>query len=563
MSSVQRRYAPLTSCGIAMHVASRYTSNDRILDTYICPHVLYLYLFPDAARTKCLTGNLTATTFANIDLRKTQISASLPIASQGGNMRALAGSPVQDVTFGQALSISLDNYYDLLKKQVGGLKADEYLQLKLVADTIDISKEVKASEHGYVWFSYFNILSRSDRAIQPTPISGELQVGLESLADAYGKFVRKLRSYVVLKELSPEDQRQIDVYTKQLEGLNDQVTAYYISDRKRWKDIAEAMGWDVTDQAAYAQWSGSYGHLRDIERVTGDIKAVTFRKNSILNRKYKDPDDQAIVDAEFDFDNPAMRLRFPLYPDYQYAEGDRFNPTYLSTLPLGNTALFEDRRVVTIDKTLTSIKVDKAGSFTATFDKQTQKSTSITTDWSASGSGGYGFISVSASVSEHKQIQEDFRTGTTLALSADAALRINLAFPTWFRPTLFTHKYVMENPFDFENFFNAEGSLLYYPTALIVVRGFAVEFVSSKKWTYDYERKFSASGGGGFSAFGYSFGAKGSYSSDQKEHQIDQSETKLKISDDAATVRFVGYAVKKNDVLAKAVAAAQARAGFP
>ena len=49
----------------------------------------------------------------------------------------MADSPVRDVPFGEALNISLDNYYDLLKSQVGGLRADEFLQLKLVADTVD------------------------------------------------------------------------------------------------------------------------------------------------------------------------------------------------------------------------------------------------------------------------------------------------------------------------------------------------------------------------------------------------------------------------------------------
>jgi hypothetical protein len=74
-------------------------------------------------------------------------------------------SPVRDVTFGQALNLSLDSYYDILKAQVGGLATEEYLQLKAVADAIDISSH-------YTWFSYYNLLQRSDQAIEPTPVSG-------------------------------------------------------------------------------------------------------------------------------------------------------------------------------------------------------------------------------------------------------------------------------------------------------------------------------------------------------------------------------------------------------
>ena len=43
-----------------------------------------------------------------------------------------------------------------------------------------------------------------------------------------------------------------------------------------------------------------------------------------------------------------------------------------------------------------------------------------------------------------------------------------------------------------KNFFGQKETLLYYPTALIVIRGFRVEFKNSQEWTYDYKRSFSA-----------------------------------------------------------------------
>jgi len=40
---------------------------------------------------------------------------------------ARGNSPIRPIEFGAALKMSLDNYYDLLKAQVGGLTSDEYL----------------------------------------------------------------------------------------------------------------------------------------------------------------------------------------------------------------------------------------------------------------------------------------------------------------------------------------------------------------------------------------------------------------------------------------------------
>lgn len=471
-------------------------------------------------------------------------------------MSAFAPSPVKDVEFGAALKISLDNYYDLLKTQVGGLKADEFLQLKLAADVVDLSADKKASEQGYVWFSYFNLLNRSDRAIHPTPVAGEIQISLEALADVYARFLRKLRTFVVKKVLTPAEQVELAKIDTDIDGLKDAALELQLRDRKRWAEYAAAMGYQVGDLGAYVQWSGLYGNLRKIEEKNEAIGAKLSDRKKITDRQYPNPSDKEIVDAESDFDSPAMRLRYPLYPDYNYPAGDQFSPPYLAMLPLGSTALFEDRRAAQWDKTLTTVRTSTGGGFSAGFDKLTQKSSSITTDWSGSASASYGFISVSANASEHTQIQEDFRTGKAIKLGAESVLRVNIGFPAWFRPTLFSHPHVLGNPFDFQEFFGPKGSLLYYPSALIVVRGFSVEFEATQAWTYDYERKFSASGGGGFRAFGVNFGGKASYGSHVTQHEVDKTGTKLTLSDGKDTLRFVGYAVTKNQVFEQSVVTA-------
>lgn len=466
----------------------------------------------------------------------------------------MPSSPVQEVKFGTALKISLDNYYDLLKTQVGGLNTDEYLQLKLVADSIDITNR-EFKEKGYKWYSYYNLMRRADNAIDPTPVEGTISMSGSNITRVYGNFLRRLRTYVVKKSLNSVEQQQIADFDTKLESLKTQIDDLAMADRTRWKQIAAAMGYSETDMAAYIQWSSKSGNLRKIEEKIRGIMEVEFDKKTILDRQYPDPDDRAIIDAEFAFEDPSMRIRYPIHPDYEYSNGSNFSLEYLALLPLGSTALFDDRRVYAFDKTLTYILSSGAGSFSGTLDSSTSESKSIETDWKGSGSGSYGLFSVKASASEYKKISEDFTHGRTVTLSAKAAFKVAINYPSWFQPDLFMNKRVVENIRDFEDFFGPSGTLLYYPTHLVIVRGFSAEFASNQNWTYDYKRNFSASAGGGFGVAGISFGASASYSSNQKEHIIDQSGTKLTMTDDESTIRCVGLVVKKNNAFKTAVMA--------
>lgn len=460
-------------------------------------------------------------------------------------------SPIKDVTFGQALKISLDNYYDILKAQVGGLATNEYLQLKAVADPIDISSAK------YKWFSYYNLLRRSDQAIDPTPVSDVVLTAPFDLVMVYEKFLRQLRGYVVKTNLSADDQKKLADIDLDLDRLRDKINQYAILDRRVWKDYAELMGYSVGDSTAFFQWSASNGHLREIEDLMKEVRDAQFAKKTLLDKQYPEPTDREIVDAEFDFENPGMRLRYPIFPDSEYPNGNQFNVTYLATLPLGSSALFDDRRVITWDISLESMQSSQIGAVSTLFDRNTSQSSSITTDWSGSASGSYfSIIKVNASASEHTQIQDDFNHGTTIKLSSAAAYKAEIVYPSWFRPTLFKHKHVVENIHDFEPFFGSKGSLLYIPSYLIVVRGFKVEFSSSQEWTFDYQHKFSASAGGGFNVLGISFGGSGSYTNEVKEHTVDKSTTTLTIADAESTLRFVGYAVKKNTIFEDAMKAA-------
>src|SRR5579872_2440239 len=106
-----------------------------------------------------------------------------------------ADSPIQPISFGDAMQISLNNYYDLLKVQAGGLGANEFLQLKLVADAVDIS-DIQPNGGKYEWFSYYNLLNRSDLEIEPQPLSGTVLAGVARVSDIYGKFLNRLANLV-------------------------------------------------------------------------------------------------------------------------------------------------------------------------------------------------------------------------------------------------------------------------------------------------------------------------------------------------------------------------------
>ena len=460
----------------------------------------------------------------------------------------MATSPVKDVPFGEALKISLNNYYDLLKLQLGTLTSEEYLQLRLAADAVDISEE------RYRWFSYYNLLRRSDTSIAPAPVAGAIVAASSDLASSYERFLRQLRSYVVKAALSPADQLRLAELDLELERLRTQNQQFVIADRTNWREFAEIMGYSVGDTTAYLQWSVYNGHLRDIEKNLVRLRDAEFDKRTILDRQYPEPTDREIIDAEFDFYNPAMRLRYPIHPDFEYPDGSRFSVTYLGALPLGSGALFDDRRVVSWDKTLPFLLTNTAGSLAAEFNRTTSESKSIETDWGHSGNVGFRFISVNANASEHQTIVEDFKRATTIRLSAAATLKVRINYPKWFQPQLFDHPRVKANLHDFEPFFGEQGTLLYHPTHLVLVRGFKVEFISTQNWTFDYRRKFSASAGGGFNVFGINFGGSNSYTNDTKEHKVDQSTTKLTLEDDVKTLRFVGYTVKRTPVMSSGLA---------
>lgn len=460
-------------------------------------------------------------------------------------------NPIQDIEFGTALKISLDNYYDLLKLKIGNLGSNEFLQLKLFADSVDINPKPVADK-GYKWWSYHNIVRRGDLRVDASPVSGIVLTGAERLSTVYGEFLARLREYAILRDLTPQEQQTVADQSKAIQQLKNEIDELIVLDRERWIRYADLMGIPRTNNTQYIAWSNAYGERTEILNKMQQQKRLVAQRRRILDRVYQDIMDRRIIEAEIEYENPFQSIRYPIFPDYDYDDGDRFSATYLGSLPNGSSGLFDDRKVIMIDKSLETLKNDTGGNFTATFDHNTAKSESITTDWGGSGSVTYGFIKASASASEHRSIQEDFRKGVNIELGAKSVYKSNFIYPRWFDPTLFSHKRVKENIRDFEDYFGPKGLLRYYPVSMITIRGFKVAFNSTQKWQFDYVRKFSASSGGGFSAFGVNFGGSASYSQHEERHEVDQSNTKLTIEDGETTIRYVGITVKENTVFDEA-----------
>lgn len=462
-------------------------------------------------------------------------------------------SPVKPVTMGEGLEISLNNFYDLLKTQAGSLNADEFLQLKLVADVVDISEAKKPQDKGYEWYSYLNLINRADVEIEPQPLSGTAMVGVARITNIYGKFLNTLSRFVILKELSPEDQKRKADLEGEIDSVTTQLNTLGELDYTNWKRYCELRGVNPGDTGRYGLWSDNFGHGLKIRELLTIRTQKNFEVIQIIDRKYSDADDQEIVDALVEFRKPSMQLCFPTVEDYRYLPTEISLQSLAGIYPPVSSGLYQARYFYKWGLGLNTIKTGVAGAIDFNFNRTTKDSSSITTDWSASGSVPFFFVNVKANVAEHKEISEEFKKTTELTIKAKAAFRVNVEYGAWFNANLFRSKYIKKHPELFVEFFGKSGSLLYYPMGLILIRGFSAEFKSTQAWTYNYKRSYSASAGGGFSVFGINFGGSQSYSENMSEHKIDQTGTSLKIGDDDATLRFVGYAVKKNEIITESI----------
>jgi hypothetical protein len=260
-------------------------------------------------------------------------------------MLTKAADPVRPISFTQAANITLDNYYDLLKLSVGGLQADEYLQLKLVADPVDFNDD-DANKGGYRWWSYYNFLNRADLVLVTNVVNDSISVSAAKLSRVYGQFLDKLITYVSIINLPPGDQKTLADIAVSLKSLQDNNEALSDDDDARWTKFAKKKGYSTGDQARYAQWAENNGNWETINSNIDQMNNYRLQRKIILDRQFPDKEDRDIKDASKNYDNMFMQLGYPVWPDYLYTDGMQFSVNYLSTFAGTSNALFDSRRTI-------------------------------------------------------------------------------------------------------------------------------------------------------------------------------------------------------------------------
>src|SRR5262249_6926649 len=143
------------------------------------------------------------------------------------------------------------------------LATDEFLQLKLVADPVSISDD-KASKGGYRWWSYYNLLNRSDLSISPEPVSNQIQVSAVKLAAVYRDFLDVLIKYVAQVNLSQQDQLALADIKVTLRSIQEENGKLFADDLARWRAYVDLYGYNYGDRGQYANWEANNGNGYDI-----------------------------------------------------------------------------------------------------------------------------------------------------------------------------------------------------------------------------------------------------------------------------------------------------------
>jgi hypothetical protein len=449
--------------------------------------------------------------------------------------------PITEINILSDYGLTLDHFYTLVKQSVGQLTASQYLQLQATAVPLDVSSN-------YKWFSYGNIARYGDLTIAPKPVSDLLVANPAALLSReYYLFISDLLSLVEATELDPNTTAQIDRLETANRNLRSHLNAMLQKRRLDWEIYANATMTPPGDLVAFQHWGDGQPESTELKNEEDEMARNEALVVAMRMRKYADPSQQQVVDAFARFTSPASRTRFPRYDDRTYGEEQsKFNAVYFARMADNDSSLFANRQITTVPVSLDTITNGTIGGFTNTIAKRSTASSSIKTDWSASASAGWGPFSFKANASNSTQVTDDFSHTEGISVGAKSLQALQLDTSAWFSPDLFRHPLVGSHRKLFERYLGTSGTLLYYPTHVIIARGFHLEFHSAQNWNYDYKSNFSSGGSASASFFGIGFGGGGSYSKSVHEQKVELRGHDL-IFDDGDNVRVIGYNVFKND----------------
>jgi hypothetical protein len=340
--------------------------------------------------------------------------------------------------------------------------------------------------------------------------------------DEYERFINVALQFVELKELDTVTIQHINDALVKRQNIKDTLKRLVKEDRKDWKDYSDQVGLKYGDRAAYVQWSNAYGNWNDIDANTHEMFILDGTLAMLRNKVYANADQKEIKEAYDIFVSAASRIRYPRRPDTEFPEGKNFNIGFLAGLPVGDTAVFGDKHTIFPQLSLDTIITGTIGGDSFTIDKSSQANQSSSHDWGASGSGGNPFFSVSVDAGSVTQVSQEFRGTKNIKISWKSLFSIEVDTNPWFKPNIFHNKIITDNAAAFSRFFGSGGTLLYYPRALIVMRGMNVLFKSSNYWKYVYVHDFHVGGSGGVNVFGYRWGATASYHEHEEDQLLDE-----------------------------------------
>jgi hypothetical protein len=445
--------------------------------------------------------------------------------------------------------LTLDQFYDLVKVQLGNLQVDSFIQLQATAIPLDVSLD-------YYWFSLGVLNSFFDVRLEPFPIDETLGLGLKANAlfsREYISFLSELIRLVEVKALDSDTLQKIDELQIRVAQNRERIRALISLRTQDWLDYCAGTLTEAGNISILQQWSEGQPSTRELFDLQQESNQDQALISALRLRRYEDADDQAIVDAWAAATAPASRFRYPRFEDTKYGEETpKFNAVYFAKLPDNDGTQFRSLQLATPLVSLTKIaQGDGLGNISSTISKQSQSNSKITTDWKVSGSGRAGLFrsyKFTAEAAEEKTIEEDFKNVESITVGAKYLLAIPIR-NDWFDAGIFNNRRVKENRDLFERYIGEKGTLLYTPTNLIVARGFNLKFSSSQDWKYDYESKFSSSGTSQMKIFGINFGkpVNASYNEKQKQQKVERRGNDLSL-DDGDNIRILGYVVSKNVV---------------
>ena len=447
---------------------------------------------------------------------------------------------IQEIDVLKNFQITLDQFYSLVKAQSGNLAAQQYLQLQATALPLDLADT-------YRYFSYGNLTRNFDVTVAPTPVSGTLSlISQTRLSQEFGYFLATALALIEVKALPPETLDKIEKMQIEIDNIQRRVTTLMQARTVAWQEYCVGTFTELGDITAWKHWASGQATSTELSQ----LRILQNQKQALIEAlrqtQYASPDDQAIATAYSNYISTASRTRYPRYPDYLYQNANEFNPVYFAKLADNDLELFTNNYIMLPNSDLTTIKTSTIGGFSNAYTTASSSSSAITTDWSGGGSAGYGWFKMRADASSHVAIKNDFSTTTTITVGVKSIQAISFDAKPWFDPNLFRNRVILNNRKAFDRYLGEDGTLLYYPTHLVVARGFNLAFHNSQNWQYDYTSKFSASGGGSINVWGVDFGANAKYSKTVVEQKIEKRGQDLILDDGANTLRILGFVVVKN-----------------